>query len=73
VKYLSSYKSFRALLEDINSINESYNKDFHLTKPRIKNYVFNNTKIVNIATIKKKDILENLIEGLMGIPEKKRR
>ena len=64
VKYLSSYKSFRALLEEINSINESYNKDFYLTKPRIKNYVFNNTKMVNIATIKKKDILENLIEGL---------
>ena len=72
VKYLSSYKSFRALLEEINSINESYNKDFYLTKPRIKNYVFNNTKMVNIATIKKKDILENLIEGLMGIPEEKK-
>jgi hypothetical protein len=72
VKYLSSYKSFRALLEEINSINESYNKDFYLIKPRIKNYVFNNTKMVNIATIKKKDILENLIEGLMGIPEEKK-
>ena len=72
VKYLSSYKSFRALLEEINSINESYNKDFYLTKPRIKSYLFNNTKIVNIATIKKKDVLENLIEGLMGIPEEKK-
>ena len=71
VKYLSSYKSFRTLLEEINSINECYNKDFYLTKPRIKNYVFNNTKIINIATIKQKDILENLIEGLMGIPEEK--
>ena len=72
VKYLSSFKSFRALLEEINSINESYNKDFYLTKPRIKSYLFNNTKIVNIATIKKKDVLENLIEGLMGIPEEKK-
>ena len=72
VRYLSSFKSFRTLLEEINSINETSNKDFYLTKPRIKNYVFNNTKMVNIATIKKKDILENLIEGLMGIPEEKK-
>ena len=71
VRYLSSFKSFRTLIEDINSINESYNKDFYLTQPRIKNYSFNNTKIVNIATIKQKDDLENLIEGLMGIPEEK--
>ena len=72
VKYLSSFKSFRTLLEDINSINESYNKDFYLTQPRIKSYLFNNTKIINIATVKQKDALENLIEGLMGIPEEKK-
>ena len=71
VKYLSSFKSFRTLIEDINAINESHNKDFYLTQPRIKNYSFNNTKIINIATIKQKDALENLIEGLMGIPEEK--
>ena len=65
VKYLSSYKSFRALLEEINSINQSFDKDFYLTRPRIKNYSFNNTKIINIATIKQKNILENLIEGIM--------
>ncbi len=69
VKFLSSFKSFRTLVEDINSINESYNKDFYLTQPRIKNYSFSNTKIVNIATVKHKDSLDNLIEGFMGIPE----
>ena len=71
VKYLSSYKSFRTILEEINSINETTNKDFYLTQPRIKNYLFNNIKVINIATIKPKDILDNLIEGLMGIPEDK--
>jgi len=69
VKYLSSFKSFRTLLEEINSVNETTNKDFYLTQPRIKNYLFNNIKMINIATIKQKDILDNLIEGLMGIPE----
>ena len=72
VKYLSSYKSFRSLLEEINSINETSNRDFYLTQPRIKNYSFNNIKMINIASIKQKDILENLIEGLMGIPEEKK-
>ena len=71
VKYLSSFKSFRTLLEEINSINETSNKDFYLTQPRIKNYSFGNIKMINIVTIKQKDILENLIEGLMGIPEDK--
>ena len=69
VKYLSSFKSFRTLLEEINSINETSNKDFYLTQPRIKSYSFGNIKMINIATIKQKDILDNLIEGLMGIPE----
>ena len=71
VRYLSSFKSFRTLLEEINSINETSNKDFYLTQPRIKNYSFGNIKMINIVTIKQKDILENLIEGLMGIPEDK--
>ena len=71
VKYLSSYKSFRTILEEINSINQTTNKDFYLTQPRIKNYLFNNIKMINIATIKRNDILDNLIEGLMGIPEDK--
>ena len=69
VKYLSSFKSFRTLLEQINSINECVNKSFYLSQPRIKNYLFNNIKIINIATIKYRDVLKNLIEGLMGIPE----
>jgi hypothetical protein len=69
IKYLSSYKSFRTLLEQINSINEISNKNFYLTKPRIKRYIFNNIKIINITTIKQRDVLKNLIEGLMGIPE----
>ena len=69
IKYLSSYKSFRALLEQINSINEISNKNFYITKPRIKSYIFNNIKVINIATIKQRDVLKNLIEGLMGIPE----
>lgn len=69
VKYLSSFKSFRSLLEEINSINEASNKDFYLTPPKIKTYLFNDIKIINIATIKQRDILDNLIEGLMGIPE----
>ena len=56
-------------MEEINSVNETTNKDFYLTQPRIKNYLFNNIKMINIATIKQKDILDNLIEGLMGIPE----
>ena len=72
IRYISSFKSFRTLLEEINSINESTNKDFYLTQPRIKNYSFNNTKMINIASIKQKDILDNLIEGLMGIPEDKK-
>ena len=71
IKYLSGFKSFRTLLEEINSINECFNRDFYLTQPRIKNYSFNNIKIINIASIKQKDILDNLIEGLMGIPEEK--
>ena len=69
VKYLSSFKSFRTLLEQINSINECANKSFYLTQPRVKNYLFNNIKIINIATIKYRDVLKNLVEGLMGIPE----
>ena len=69
IKYLSSYKSFRALLEQINSVNECANKSFYLTQPRVKNYLFNNTKIINIATVKYRDVLKNLMEGLMGIPE----
>ena len=72
VKYLSSFKSFRFLLEQINSINETTNKNFYLIKPKIKKYLFNNTKIINIATIKQRDILDNLIEGLMEIPEEKK-
>ena len=73
VKYLSSYKSFRALLEEINSINESYNKDFYLTKPRIKNYVFNNTKMVNIATIKKKGYFRKFNRRINGNSRRKKR
>ena len=69
IKYLSSYKSFRTLLEQINSINEISDKNFYLTKPRIKSYIFNNMKIINIATLKQRDVLKNLLEGLMGIPE----
>ena len=72
VKYLSSFKSFRSLLEEINSINETYNKDFYLSHPRVKNYSFNNIKMVNIASIKQKHVLDNLIEELMGIPEEKK-
>jgi len=69
VKYLSSFKSFRTLLEQINSINECSNKSFYLSQPRVKNYLFHNIKIINIATIKYRDVLKNLIDGLMGIPE----
>ena len=72
IRYISSFKSFRTLLEEINSINESSNKDFYLTQPRIKNYSFNNTKMINIASIKQKSVLDNLIEGFMGIPEDKK-
>ena len=72
VKYLMSFKSFRALLEDINSINEIYNKKFYLTYPKIKSYSFNNFKFVNIASIKHKDILDNLIDGLMNANEEKK-
>ena len=69
IKYLSSYKSFRTLLEQINSINEISDKNFYLIKPRIKSYIFNNIKIINITTLKQRDVLKNLLEGLMGIPE----
>ena len=69
IKYLSSYKSFRTLLEQIYSINEISDKNFYLTKPRVKSYIFNNIKIINIVTLKQRDVLKNLIEGLMGIPE----
>jgi hypothetical protein len=69
IKYLSSYKSFRDLLEKINAINEISDKNFYLTKPRVKSYIFNNIKIINIVTLKQRDVLQNLIEGLMGIPE----
>ena len=69
IKYLSSYKSFRTLLEQINSINEISDRNFYLTKPRVKSYIFNNIKIINIATLKQRDVLKNLLEGLMGIPE----
>ena len=65
IKYLTSFKSFRTLLEEINSINECRNKKFYLTLPKIKFYTFNNYKFVNIVSIKHRDILENLIDGLM--------
>ena len=71
-KYLISFKSFRTLLEDINSINEIGNKKLFLTYPKVKSYSFNNIKIVNIASIKHKDILENLIDGLMSGSEDKK-
>ena len=71
-KYLTSFKNFRTLLEDINSINESFNKKFYLTNPRIKSYSFNNFKMVNIVSIKNTDILENLIDGLMNGSEDKK-
>lgn len=71
-KYLTSFKSFRTLLEDINSINEISNKKLYLTYPKIKTYSFNNIKFVNIASIKHKDILENLIDGLMSGSEEKK-
>ena len=72
VKYLTSFKSFRALLEDINSIHEITNKKFFLTYPKIKSYSFNNFKFVNIVSIKHKDILDNLIDGLMSGSEEKK-
>ena len=71
-KYLTSFKCFRTLLEDINSINEISNKKLYLTYPKIKTYSFNNVKFVNIASIKHKDILENLIDGLMSGSEEKK-
>ena len=71
-KYLTSFKSFRTLLEDINSVNESWNKRFYLTHPRIRTYSFNNFKIINIVSIKHSDILENLIDGLMAGNEDKK-
>ena len=71
-KYLTSFKSFRTLLEDINSVNESWNRRFYLTHPRIRTYSFNNFKITNIISIKHSDILENLIDGLMAGNEDKK-
>lgn len=71
-KYLTGFKNFRTLLEDINSINEIGNKKFYLTHPKIKTYSFNNIEIINIASIKHKDILDNLIDGLnTGTEDKK--
>ena len=64
VKYLSSYKSFRNLLEEINSVNGASNKNFYLKQPKIKYYLYNNIEITNIITVVKKDILENLVQGL---------
>ena len=72
IKYLTSFKSFRALLEDINSLNEISNKKFFLTYPKIKTYSFNNFKFVNIVSIRQKDILDNLIDGLMNGSEDKK-
>ena len=66
VKYLTSFKDFRTLLEDINSVREINNKKFYLTYPKIKSYSFNDFKFVNIVSIKHKDILDNLIDGLMN-------
>ena len=72
IKYLASFKSFRSLLEDINSLNEISNKKFYLTYPKIKSYSFNNFKFVNIVSIRHKDILDNLIDGLMNSSEDKK-
>ena len=71
VKYLSSFKSFRNLLEEINSINEASNKNFYLTQTKIKYYLFNNYEINNIISTPVKDILENLVQGLGNIVETK--
>ena len=70
IKYLSSFKNFRTLLEEINSINECFNKNSYLTQPKIKKYTFNNIEIINIATIKKRENLD-LIDPLLGILESK--
>ena len=69
VKYLSSFKSFRNLLEEVNSVNEATNKNFYLTQPKIKYYLFNNIEITNIITVVKKDILGDLVQGLGNIQE----
>ena len=69
-KYLCSFKNFRTLLEEINSINECFNKNTYLTPPRIKKYSFNNIEIINIGTIKKRDNLD-IIDPLLGIMESK--
>ena len=72
VKYLTSFKSFRSLLEDINAIHEISNKKFYLTYPKIKSYSFNNYKFVNIVSIRYKDILDNFIDGLKNSSEEKK-
>ena len=72
VKYLTSFKSFRSLLEDINAIHEISNKKFYLTYPKIKSYSFNNYKFVNIVSIRHKDILDNFIDGLKNVSEEKK-
>ena len=72
VKYLTSFKSFRSLLEDINAIHEISNKKFYLTYPKIKSYSFNNYKFVNIVSIRHKDILDNFIDGLKNSSEEKK-
>ena len=71
IKYLSSFKAFRALLEEINSIHESFNKNFYLIEPKTKYYSFYNIELINIATIKKREISENILEPLIGISESK--
>ena len=64
VKYLSSFKVFRSSLKQINSIDEINNKNFFISTPKIKNYSFNEVKMVHIISTKPKNSFENLIQDL---------
>ena len=59
LKYLYSFKSFRILLKQLNSIPEIYSRNFFITQPKQRCYGFNENILIAIISSKQKNIINN--------------
>ena len=50
INYLNSFKNFRTLIKQLNSVSQNINNYLYLTKPHVKKYSFNDNKVVNIIS-----------------------
>ena len=50
IKYLASFKKFRILLTQLNSVDEKTHTSFYLSNPKTKSFTFTDCKIINIIT-----------------------